>query len=132
MQLWTQTVASPRRTMRAAAEAEQAGWAGLTVVDSQNLSGDPFVVLALAATTTERLGPGPSGSGPRSLPWPPRLSVMHGATVGPPQRCATRFEELAALGLDTVVVAAQFQLDETEEGRASKKRLEANVLRAFA
>ena len=56
MDLWTQTVASPRRTMRRASAAEEAGWSGLSVVDSQNVSGDAFVALALAATTTERLG----------------------------------------------------------------------------
>ena len=53
MELWRHTVSSPRRTMRVAADAEEAGWDGLCVVDSQNLSGDPFVALALAATTTE-------------------------------------------------------------------------------
>jgi alkanesulfonate monooxygenase SsuD/methylene tetrahydromethanopterin reductase-like flavin-dependent oxidoreductase (luciferase family) len=45
-----------RRTMRRASAAEEAGWDGLSVVDSQNVSGDAFVALALAATTTERLG----------------------------------------------------------------------------
>ncbi len=64
MQLGTQPGAPPRRTRRAAAEAEQAGWAGPTVVDSQNLSGDTFVVLALAATTTERLGLGTAVANP--------------------------------------------------------------------
>lgn len=56
MELWTQTVAAPKRSARTAREAEEAGWAGLCVVDSQNLSGDAFVALAMAATTTERLG----------------------------------------------------------------------------
>ncbi|MCW5746214.1 MAG: LLM class flavin-dependent oxidoreductase [Alphaproteobacteria bacterium] len=58
MQLWTTTVASPRGTMRVARQAEEAGWDGLLVVDSQNLSGDPYVALALAATVTSRLGLG--------------------------------------------------------------------------
>src|SRR5690349_18727427 len=35
--------------------AEAAGWDGLTFVDSQNLVGDPFVGVALAAEATERL-----------------------------------------------------------------------------
>jgi len=56
MEFWLQTSAAPRRTMRVAEAAEHAGWDGLSVVDSQNMSGDPFVALALAATTTERLG----------------------------------------------------------------------------
>jgi 5,10-methylenetetrahydromethanopterin reductase len=37
---------------------EEAGWDGLLVVDSQNLSGDPYVALALAATVTKKLGLG--------------------------------------------------------------------------
>ena len=49
MELWTQTVASPRRTAVAASEAEVAGWDGLCVVDSQNVSGDCFVALTAAA-----------------------------------------------------------------------------------
>jgi 5,10-methylenetetrahydromethanopterin reductase len=55
MELWTQTVASPRGTARAATAAEAAGWDGLCVVDSQNVSGDCFVALSVAATTTQRL-----------------------------------------------------------------------------
>ena len=55
MQLWTTTVASPRTTARVARDREAAGWYGLLVVDSQNLSGDPYVALAMAATATTRL-----------------------------------------------------------------------------
>jgi 5,10-methylenetetrahydromethanopterin reductase len=58
MQLWTTQVASARGAQRAAQEAEAAGWDGLVVVDSQNLSGDPYVALALAATATKTLGLG--------------------------------------------------------------------------
>jgi 5,10-methylenetetrahydromethanopterin reductase len=58
MQLWTTTVASPRATARVAREREAAGWDGLLVVDSQNLSGDPYVALAMAATATSRIGLG--------------------------------------------------------------------------
>ena len=58
MELWTHAVASPRRITSAARAAEEAGWDGLCVVDSQNLSADPFVTLAMAATTTEGLGLG--------------------------------------------------------------------------
>src|SRR3979409_1352882 len=56
MELWTTGVASPRGSARAAKQLEDAGWAGFQVVDSQNLSGDPYVALALAATVTSRLG----------------------------------------------------------------------------
>ena len=38
-----------------AERAEQLGWDGITYTDSQNLVGDPFVAVALAATVTERL-----------------------------------------------------------------------------
>ena len=58
MQLWTTTVASARAARRQAEEIEAAGWHGMFVVDSQNLSGDPYVALALAATATRRLGLG--------------------------------------------------------------------------
>jgi 5,10-methylenetetrahydromethanopterin reductase len=58
MQLWTTQVASARAAQRQAQEIEAAGWRGLFVVDSQNLSGDPYVALALAATVTKRLGLG--------------------------------------------------------------------------
>ena len=56
MQLWTTGVASPRGSARTAKQLEDAGWAGFQVVDLQNLSGDPYVALALAATATTRLG----------------------------------------------------------------------------
>ena len=53
MQLWNTGVASARGAMRQARELEEAGWDGMLVVDSQNLSGDPYVSLALAATASE-------------------------------------------------------------------------------
>ena len=43
MQLWTTGVASVRGAQRTAQEAEAAGWDGMLVVDSQNLSGDPYI-----------------------------------------------------------------------------------------
>jgi 5,10-methylenetetrahydromethanopterin reductase len=58
MQLWTTQVASARGAARTAQETEAAGWDGLLVVDSQNLSGDPYVSLALAAVATTRIGLG--------------------------------------------------------------------------
>lgn len=58
MQLWITGVASARGAARTAQEVEAAGWDGMLVVDSQNLSGDPYVSLALAATATTRLGLG--------------------------------------------------------------------------
>ena len=58
MSLWTLGVASPRGVQRVAAHAEAAGWDGLYVVDSQNLSGDCYVALAMAAVVTTKLGLG--------------------------------------------------------------------------
>lgn len=58
MELWITGVASARGAARAAQEVEAAGWDGMLVVDSQNLSGDPYVSLALAATVTTRIGLG--------------------------------------------------------------------------
>jgi 5,10-methylenetetrahydromethanopterin reductase len=58
MKFWITGVASPRGTARTAARMEEAGWDGLLVVDSQNLSGDPYVALAMAAAATSRLGLG--------------------------------------------------------------------------
>lgn len=55
MELWTSSWSAPRGILRYAKIAEEGGWDGLSVVDSQNLSGDPFVVLAMAATVTQRL-----------------------------------------------------------------------------
>jgi 5,10-methylenetetrahydromethanopterin reductase len=60
LELWTTGIAHANIAPRAAARAEAAGWDGMVVVDSQNLSGDPFVALALAAreTTSLLLGTG--------------------------------------------------------------------------
>ena len=58
MQIWITGVASPRASARVAQNLEEAGWDGFLVVDSQNLSGDPYVALAMAATTTTRIGLG--------------------------------------------------------------------------
>ena len=60
VEFWTTGIAHAAIAPRAAARAEANGWDGMVVVDSQNLSGDPFVALALAAreTSTLRLGTG--------------------------------------------------------------------------
>jgi 5,10-methylenetetrahydromethanopterin reductase len=57
VQLWTTGVASARGSARTA-QIEAAGWDGMLVVDSQNLSGDPYVSLALAGAATTRIGLG--------------------------------------------------------------------------
>lgn len=54
--LYTLTTSSPRRAGGFAERAERLGWDGMAVVDSQNLSGDAYVALTIAASRTERLG----------------------------------------------------------------------------
>jgi 5,10-methylenetetrahydromethanopterin reductase len=56
MELWHQDVSSPRGIMHVARRIEADGWDGLSVVDSQNLSGDCYVALAMAASVTETIG----------------------------------------------------------------------------
>ena len=63
-EIWTLGVAAPTRTAAVAERAEAAGWSGLLVVDSQNLSGDPYVALSMAATATDRLGLGTGVTNP--------------------------------------------------------------------
>ena len=55
VEVWTSGVGLPRSTVRQARQAEDEGWDGLGLVDSQNLAGDPFVELALAAGATSTL-----------------------------------------------------------------------------
>ena len=55
MELWTMRVPEPGTVVAQAEAAEHAGWDGITFTDSQNLIGDPFVAVALAANATERL-----------------------------------------------------------------------------
>lgn len=55
MELWTHAYSAPRAILHNARLAEAGGWDGLSVVDSQNLSGDSFIALAQAANVTERL-----------------------------------------------------------------------------
>lgn len=55
MQLWTMRTPEVGTVERQASRAEAAGWDGITFTDSQNLVGDPFVAVALAARATEHL-----------------------------------------------------------------------------
>ena len=56
LEFWTVMDSSARRAAALAEQAEQAGWDGIAVYDSQNLDGDCYVALALAAAATQRLG----------------------------------------------------------------------------
>lgn len=55
MQLWTMRTPEVGTVERQAERAEAAGWDGITFTDSQNLVGDPFVAVALAAGATGHL-----------------------------------------------------------------------------
>ncbi len=53
--VWTTGVSLPRLATRLAQRAEADGFDGMVVVDSQNLAGDCYVALAMAARDTTRL-----------------------------------------------------------------------------
>jgi 5,10-methylenetetrahydromethanopterin reductase len=55
LELWTISVPLPKLAGELAARAEAAGWDGIAFTDSQNLTGDVFAGLALAAQATRRL-----------------------------------------------------------------------------
>jgi 5,10-methylenetetrahydromethanopterin reductase len=55
MELWATRIPETGTAVVQAERAERAGWDGITFTDSQNLVGDPFVAVALAAGATERL-----------------------------------------------------------------------------
>jgi 5,10-methylenetetrahydromethanopterin reductase len=52
MELWTVRVPETGQVVAQAERAEQQGWDGIAFTDSQNLVGDPFVAVALAADAT--------------------------------------------------------------------------------
>jgi len=55
LEIWTTSHGIPGAAARRAEQAEAAGYDGMTVVDSQNLSGDCYVALAMASKVTSRL-----------------------------------------------------------------------------
>jgi 5,10-methylenetetrahydromethanopterin reductase len=55
LELWTTGAGVPGQTARRAERAERAGYDGITFVDSQNLAGDCYVALTVAALATTRL-----------------------------------------------------------------------------
>jgi 5,10-methylenetetrahydromethanopterin reductase len=55
IELWCVANGFPGTTASEAERAEANGWDGLSVPDSQNLTGDPYVALALAASVTSNL-----------------------------------------------------------------------------
>ena len=55
LELWTTGIPLPGMAAGLARRAEAQGWDGMVVPDSQNLAGDPYVGLTLAAGATSRL-----------------------------------------------------------------------------
>ena len=55
LELWAMRIPEIGAAVAQAERAERLGWDGITFTDSQNLVGDPFVAVALAANATERL-----------------------------------------------------------------------------
>jgi 5,10-methylenetetrahydromethanopterin reductase len=55
MQLWIYKNAAPGRFDRQAQRAEEEGWDGIALGESQNLTADPFVELGIAARFTSRI-----------------------------------------------------------------------------
>jgi len=55
LEIWTNSAGLPSAVARRAERAEASGYDGMTTVDSQNLSGDCYIALAMASTGTERL-----------------------------------------------------------------------------
>ena len=54
--IWSIGIGLPGVFARQAAKAEAEGWDGIAVVDSQNLSGDPYIAMAQAAAETSSIG----------------------------------------------------------------------------
>jgi len=63
-EIWTTGIPDPRTIVRHAQAAEAAGWDGFAVVDSQNLTADSWVGLALAAVETKTIGLGTAVTNP--------------------------------------------------------------------
>jgi 5,10-methylenetetrahydromethanopterin reductase len=55
VEMWTPGPGVPRRSAEAARRLEAEGWTGMGIVDSQCLSGDPYVAAAMAAAATSTL-----------------------------------------------------------------------------
>lgn len=85
VELFATGLSHPALVERMAVGAEATGWDGMLVVDSQNLAGDPFVGLALAAraTSTLRLGTGVTNPATRHpVATAAGIASVHAASAG--------------------------------------------------
>jgi 5,10-methylenetetrahydromethanopterin reductase len=55
LEFWTHVRTLPRMVAPAVQKAEDEGWSGVTLGDSQNMSGDPFVALGIAAGVSKSI-----------------------------------------------------------------------------
>ena len=55
IEMWTWGHPAPRRFARQAIQAEELGWDGIVVPESQNLLADPYCAMAIAATQTKTI-----------------------------------------------------------------------------
>jgi 5,10-methylenetetrahydromethanopterin reductase len=55
VEFWSNGAGMPAAFVRRAKHQEHAGYDGITIVDSQNLSGDSYIALAMAGAETERI-----------------------------------------------------------------------------
>ncbi len=55
VEFWVSGAGLPSHFVPRAVQAERDGLDGITIVDSQNLSGDPYIALAIAAHETSRI-----------------------------------------------------------------------------
>lgn len=79
MEVWLHAFSFAGRTAELARRAEQCGYAGMLVADSQNLNADVWIELALAAAATERLRLGPGVTNPVTRH--PAVSASAAATL---------------------------------------------------
>ena len=78
-EIWLHAFAFPHRVAELARQAEAWGFTGLLLADSQNLTADIWVELALAAAATERLRLGPGVTNP--LTRHPAVTAAAAATL---------------------------------------------------
>ena len=64
MQFWKLIASAPTKVASAAQRAEEAGWDGVLVVDSQNLAADSYVCLTAMALATKTIGIGTGVTNP--------------------------------------------------------------------
>src|ERR1700687_2474730 len=79
VEFWLGTFPIPGRVTALAEMAEGDGWDGLALTDSQNLGGDTFAGLALAARATQRITLATGATNPATRP--PRVTASAIATI---------------------------------------------------